>query len=58
MLKYMHQSFEEELLEDLEDDPNIMIMPNIIFDEFWALKAPSLVYEKKGIPDEKEEQRM
>ena len=54
----MHQSFEEELLEDLEDDPNIMIMPNNIFDEFWALKAPSLVYEKKGIPDEKEEQRM
>lgn len=58
MLRYMHQSSEEEMyLEDEEDDPSIMVMPNWVFDNFWQKKLPTMKYEKHVMDEEKEQQR-
>lgn len=54
MLRYMHQSTDEEIyLEDEDDDPSIMVMPNWVFDSFWNRKLPLLKYEKHGIDEER-----
>ena len=34
-----------------------MVLPNWIFDNFWAKKLQNLKYERQGIDEEKEEQR-
>lgn len=55
MLRYMHQSADDEIyLDEEEDDPSVMVLPNWIFDNFWAQKAVTLKYEKQGIADDKE----
>lgn len=32
------------MLEDEEDDPSVMVLPNWIFDVFWSRKAPTIKY--------------
>lgn len=50
MLKYMHQSVEEDIyMDQSEDDPSVMILPNWIFENFWSRKSSSLQYEKQGL---------
>ena len=45
MLRYMHQSADDEIyLDEEEDDPSVMVLPNWVFDNFWAHKVPSLKY--------------
>ena len=58
MRRYMHQSSDEEIyLEDEDDDPSIMVMPNWVFDTYWQRKSFNLKYERHGIEEEREQQR-
>ena len=42
----MHQSDEEEdiMLEDEQDDPSVMVLPNWIFDTYWGSKVTKIKY--------------
>ncbi len=49
MLRYMHQSGEEEGEEEEtdedEDESNVMVIPNRVFDAFWQQKERSIVVD-------------
>lgn len=54
----MHQSVENDIyIEEEEDDPSIMILPNWAFETFWGRKALSIKYDRQGLEEEREKQR-
>ena len=54
----MHQTVESDIyIEEEEDDPSIMILPNWIFETFWSRKVLTLKYERQGLEEEREKQR-
>jgi hypothetical protein len=43
MLRFMHEQVEEEQDSDDENEVAIMVLPNRVFDAFWALKEQSII---------------
>lgn len=41
----MHHSDDQEIvLDEEEDDPSVMVLPNWIFDVYWGRKSANLKY--------------
>ena len=46
----MHQTVDNDIyIEEDEDDPSIMILPNWIFENFWGRKVQTIKYERQGL---------
>jgi hypothetical protein len=58
LLRYMHQSVDDDIyMDEEEDDPSVMILPNWVFENFWSRKVLTIKYEKHGLEEEREKQR-